>query len=106
MVGPQLNDYKFEEHQTEAYDRPSGYLIAGSLFELLIILLLRHLLDHQLRAGMMAGLADTRLVRSFLQMHNSSECAWSIAELASESDMSRAARAVHFKSVIGQTPAD
>ncbi|NGO91236.1 MAG: helix-turn-helix domain-containing protein, partial [Halomonas sp.] len=30
----------------------------------------------------------------------------SIAELASESNMSRAAYAVHFKSVIGQTPAD
>ena len=35
------------------------------LFELLIILLLRYLLDHhQLRTGMMAGLADMRLARS------------------------------------------
>ena len=77
------------------------------LFELLIILLLRHLLDHhQLRIGMMAGLADTRLVKSLLQMHNSPERAWSIAELASESNMSRAAYALHFKNVIGQTPAD
>lgn len=77
------------------------------LFELLIILLLRYLLDHhQLRTGMMAGLADMRLARSLLQMHNSPEHAWSIAELASESNMSRAAYAVHFKSVIGQTPAD
>lgn len=77
------------------------------LFELLIILLLRHLLDHHLlHTGMMAGLADTRLVRSLLQMHNSPERAWSIAELASESNMSRAAYALHFKNVIGQTPAD
>ncbi|VVO28162.1 helix-turn-helix transcriptional regulator [Pseudomonas fluorescens] len=77
------------------------------LFELLIILLFRHLLDHQqLRTGMMAGLADLRLARSLVQMHNAPHRAWSVAELASESNMSRAAYAVHFRAVIGQTPAD
>jgi AraC-like DNA-binding protein len=77
------------------------------LFELLIILLFRHLLDHhQLRTGMMAGLADSRLARSLVQIHNAPHRAWSIAELASESNMSRAAYAVHFRAVIGQTPAD
>jgi AraC-like DNA-binding protein len=77
------------------------------LFELLIILLFRHLLDHhQLRTGMMAGLADPRLARSLVQIHNAPHRPWSIAELASESNMSRAAYAVHFRTVIGQTPAD
>jgi AraC-like DNA-binding protein len=77
------------------------------LFELLIILLFRHLLDHhQLRTGMMAGLADPRLARSLVQIHNAPHRPWSIAELASESNMSRAAYAVHFRVVIGQTPAD
>lgn len=77
------------------------------LFELLIILLFRHLLDHQqLRTGMMAGLADPRLARSLVQIHNAPHRAWSIAELASESNMSRAAYAVHFRAVVGQTPAD
>ncbi|KAA0972971.1 AraC family transcriptional regulator [Pseudomonas sp. ANT_H12B] len=77
------------------------------LFELLIILLFRHLLDHQqLRTGMMAGLADLRLARSLVQIHNAPHLAWSVAELASESNMSRAAYAVHFREVIGQTPAD
>jgi AraC-like DNA-binding protein len=77
------------------------------LFELLIILLFRHLLDHrQLRTGMMAGLADGRLARSLVQMHNAPQHAWSVAELASASNMSRAAYAVHFRVVIGQTPAD
>ncbi len=77
------------------------------LFELLIILLFRHLLDHQqLRTGMMAGLADPRLARSLVQIHNAPERAWSIAQLASESNMSRAAYAVHFRDVIGQTPAE
>ncbi|MBU0526284.1 MAG: AraC family transcriptional regulator [Gammaproteobacteria bacterium] len=77
------------------------------LFELLIILLFRHLLDHhQLHTGMMAGLADSRLARSLVQIHNAPHRPWSIAELASESNMSRAAYAVHFRAVIGQTPAD
>lgn len=77
------------------------------LFELLVILLFRHLLDHhQLRTGMMAGLADARLARSLVQMHNAPQRAWSVAELASESNMSRAAYAVHFRVVVGQTPAD
>ncbi|QQO01134.1 helix-turn-helix transcriptional regulator [Pseudomonas sp. SW-3] len=77
------------------------------LFELLIILLFRHLLDHhQLHTGMIAGLADSRLARSLVQIQNAPHRPWSIAELASESNMSRAAYAVHFRAVIGQTPAD
>ena len=81
--------------------------VLDRLFELLIILLFRHLLDHrQLRTGMMAGLADGRLARSLVQMHNAPQHAWSVAELASASNMSRAAYAVHFRAVIGQTPAD
>jgi len=77
------------------------------LFELLVILLFRHLLDqHQLHTGIMAGLADPRLSRSLLQIHSAPHLAWSIAALASESNMSRAAYAVHFRATIGQTPAD
>jgi AraC-like DNA-binding protein len=77
------------------------------LFELLVILLFRHLLDHhQLHTGVMAGLADPRLSRSLLQIHNAPHLDWSIAGLASESNMSRAAYAVHFRAIIGQTPAD
>ncbi|WP_448109512.1 AraC family transcriptional regulator [Pseudomonas azerbaijanoccidentalis] len=81
--------------------------VLDRLFELLIILLFRHLLDHhQLSTGMMAGLADLRLSRSLIQMHEAPQRAWSVAELANESNMSRAAYAVHFRSVLGQTPAD
>lgn len=81
--------------------------VLDRLFELLIILLLRHLLDHHgLSTGMMAGLADSRLARSLVQMHNAPQRAWSVAELASASNMSRAAYAAHFRAVIGQTPAD
>ncbi|MBV7548658.1 AraC family transcriptional regulator [Pseudomonas sp. PDM26] len=81
--------------------------VLDRLFELLIILLFRHLLDHQqLSTGMMAGLADVRLSRSLIQMQNQPQRAWSVAELANESNMSRAAYAVHFRAVLGQTPLD
>jgi len=81
--------------------------VINRLFELLIILLLRHLLDNNaLNTGMMAGLADPKLSRSLVQVHDAPEHLWSVAELASVSNMSRAAYASHFRTVIGQTPAD
>ncbi|MHC8324561.1 AraC family transcriptional regulator [Pseudomonas sp. LB1P83] len=77
------------------------------LFELLIIQLLRYLLDHQeLSTGMMAGLADLRLARSLVQMHNAPQRSWSVADLANESNMSRASYAAHFRDVVGKTPAE
>lgn len=93
---------------SEAADGHCGReAVLDRLFELLIILLFRHLLDHhQLSTGMMAGLADLRLSRSLIQMHNAPQQAWSVAALANASNMSRAAYAVHFRSVLGQTPAD
>ncbi|NUU34468.1 AraC family transcriptional regulator [Pseudomonas sp. C2B4] len=93
---------------SEAADGHCGReAVLDRLFELLIILLFRHLLDHhQLSTGMMAGLADVRLARSLTQMHSAPHRPWSVAELANESNMSRAAYAVHFRSVLGQTPAD
>ncbi|WP_271411496.1 AraC family transcriptional regulator [Pseudomonas sp. Q1-7] len=81
--------------------------VLDRLFELLVILLLRHLLDHQaLDTGMMAGLADPRLSRSLVRMHETPRHPWSVAELAAESNMSRTAYAGHFRTVVGQTPAD
>ncbi|KFJ92860.1 AraC family transcriptional regulator [Pseudomonas sp. 1-7] len=81
--------------------------VLDRLFELLIILLLRHLLDQRaLNSGMMAGLSDSRLARSLVQMHNAPQLPWSVADLARESNMSRAAYAAHFHTIVGQTPAE
>ncbi|MGH8425016.1 MAG: cupin domain-containing protein, partial [Pseudomonas fluorescens] len=77
------------------------------LFELIVIQLFRHLLDHQqIKSGMMAGLADVRLARSLVKIHQEPQHPWSILELAGESNMSRASYAAHFKDVVGQTPAE
>lgn len=92
----------------EAADEHCGReAVLDRLFEILVILLFRHLLDHQqLSIGVMAGLADVRLFRSLIKMQNEPQRNWSVAELATVSNMSRAAYALHFRSILGQTPAD
>jgi AraC-like DNA-binding protein len=77
------------------------------LFELLVILLLRHLISSRdQQPGMMAGLADPRLSRALIQMHEQPHKPWSVAELASVANLSRASFAEQFRRVVGQTPAD
>lgn len=81
--------------------------VINRLFELLVILLFRHLLDqNQLQTGVMAGLADPRLAHSLVSVHDAPHHPWSIAEMADKSNMSRSAYAAHFRTTIGQTPAE
>lgn len=77
------------------------------LFELLVIQLLRHILSNRDQTpGMMAGLADPRLARSLSLMHDSPSKAWTVAELSTAANMSRASFAEYFRQVVGQTPVD
>ncbi|KPH01638.1 AraC family transcriptional regulator [Pseudomonas sp. RIT-PI-q] len=77
------------------------------LFELLVIQLLRHILSNRDQSpGMMAGLADPRLARSLSLMHDSPGKAWTVAELSTAANMSRASFAEYFRLVVGQTPVD
>ncbi|MBC3779714.1 AraC family transcriptional regulator [Pseudomonas sp. SWRI99] len=81
--------------------------VMDRLFELLVILLLRHLIGSRDQpAGMMAGLADPRLSRALNLIHDEPEKPWSVAELASAANLSRAGFAEHFRRIVGQTPAD
>lgn len=104
---PMLSDtlkWLFSEAANENCGRSA---VLDRLFELVVIQLLRNLLEHQnLNTGMMAGLADLRLARSLVKIHNMPQHSWSITELASECNMSRASYAAHFKDIVGQTPAE
>jgi AraC-like DNA-binding protein len=93
---------------SEAFDGTCGReAVMDRLFELLVILLLRHMLSSgDQQPGMMAGLADPRLSRSLTLMHESPAKAWSVAELSVAANMSRASFAEHFRRVVGQTPVD
>ncbi|MGA8136908.1 MULTISPECIES: AraC family transcriptional regulator [Pseudomonas] len=81
--------------------------VMNRLFELMVIQFLRHMMAyHSMTTGMMSGLADLRLARAMTMMHNHPERPWTVADLAQESNMSRASFAAHFHKVVGQTPAD
>ncbi|MFZ3280531.1 cupin domain-containing protein [Pseudomonas sp.] len=92
----------------EAFEAHCGRVaVMDRLFELLVILLLRHLIGRSEQSpGMMAGLADPRLSRALNAMHEQPEKPWSVAELAAMANLSRAGFAEQFRRVVGQTPAD
>ncbi|MEU8238122.1 AraC family transcriptional regulator [Actinoplanes missouriensis] len=83
-------------------------LVADRLFEVVLIHLLRWILDHVgelgIPPGILTGLADPRLARSLIALHESPEADWKLDSMAREARMSRSAFAAHFKEVIGSTP--
>ena len=85
-------------------------LLADRLFEVVLIQLLRWLLDHpeesEMPAGLLNGLADPRLARALVAVHDAPGRSWSLARMADAAGMSRSAFAARFKSVVGTTAAD
>ncbi len=85
-------------------------LLADRLFEVVLIQLLRWLIDHPAEAGippgLLAGLADPRLARALVALHEQPGAPWSLAAMAQEAGMSRSAFAAAFKEAVGQTPAN
>jgi AraC-like DNA-binding protein len=73
--------------------------------EVVIILLMRHLMDRKLVSyGVLAGLADPRLMKAINAMHEEPARSWTLADLAAVAGMSRARFALHFRQTVGQTP--
>jgi len=85
-------------------------LLADRLFEVVLIQLLRWLVDHPeqggVPTGLLTGLADPRLARALVAMHERPGQPWTLATLAEEAGMSRSAFAVAFKQAVGQPAAD
>lgn len=85
-------------------------LLADRLFEVVLIQLLRWLIDHPEQAGMnpgvISGLADPRLARTLVALHEKPGQDWNLVSMAAEAGMSRSAFAVTFKHLVGQGPAD
>jgi AraC-like DNA-binding protein len=92
----------------EAFAEQCGRQAAlDRLCELLLIKLLRHCLDHGMaQGGTLAGLADARLAKALVALHEDPTRAWELSDMASLAGMSRARFAVHFREVTGETPAD
>ncbi|UJJ60243.1 AraC family transcriptional regulator [Rhodanobacter denitrificans] len=85
-------------------------LLADRLFEVVLILLLRWLLDHPKEAGvspgLVTGLSDPRLARALVAMHDNPGQPWTLERMAKCAAMSRTAFANAFRERVGQTPAD
>lgn len=81
-----------------AIDRIAGYLL---------IQMLRYVMDYNKTGiGLLAGLADKRLVSALTAMHQNAREDWTVQKLADLAGMSRARFAVHFRRTMGVTPGE
>ena len=70
-----------------------------------LILMLRDLMDQKrLDIGLLAGLADPKLMRAINAIHERPELNWTLDKMASAALMSRARFAERFHDVVGMTP--
>lgn len=80
--------------------------VVDRLFEVVLVLVLRHLLDSgDLREGPLAGLGHPRLARALVALHARPGDRWTLDALAAEAGMSRSRFAETFARVVGATPA-
>lgn len=77
------------------------------LCDLLLVQVLRHVIDRALASsGMLAGLADPRLSKALIALHDQPERDWHLEDLAARAGMSRARFAARFKQVVGIAPGE
>lgn len=76
------------------------------LCELLLIRVLRYCIEKGItKGGTLSGLADPRLAKVLTAIHEDAARQWELNEMAHVAGMSRARFAVHFREVVGETPA-
>lgn len=81
--------------------------IVDRLFEVVLIQLFRHLMQHRLLdSGLFAGLGHPQLARSLVAMHRQPARPWTLDTLAVEAGLSRSAFAREFHAVVGQPPGE
>ncbi|GAA3534030.1 AraC family transcriptional regulator [Zobellella aerophila] len=86
-------------------DRCGRQAALDRLCELLIIQLYRYLMESgDLDVGLLAGLADPRLSKALIAIHEQPSANWTLVTLAARAGMSRARFAVAFRDTLGQTP--
>lgn len=91
----------------EAFARRCGrQRLVDRLFEVVIVLLLRHLIDSgRLDDGLLAGLGHPRLRKALVAIHDQPARAWTLELLAAVAGMSRSRFTATFAQVVGQPPA-
>lgn len=85
--------------------RYGGQAALDRLCEVLMIRLLGYCVDHGLtQGGVLAGLADNRLAKALIAIHEDPARDWQLSEMAALAGMSRARFALHFRTTVGDTP--
>lgn len=80
-------------------------VILDRLFEVLLVQLLRELMEQgEIQVGMLAGLADNRLRKALVAVHDRPNEFWCVQSLAEQAHMSRTPFAKLFKQKLGVTP--
>lgn len=98
-----LLDLLFEEAFAQRCGRQH---VVDRLFEVVLVLILRRLLDRgRLDAGPLAGLADPRLAKALVAIHDAPQTPWTLPRLAERAGMSRSRFAEAFTDTVGQSPA-
>lgn len=91
----------------EAFARRCGrQAVVDRLFEVVLVLVLRHLLDSgHVRAGPLAGLGHPQLAKALTALHERPARAWTLDTMAQVAGMSRSRFAEAFAGLVGQPPA-
>ena len=96
-------DLLFEEAFTQRCGRRA---VVDRLFEVVLVLVLRHLLDSgHVRAGPLAGLGHPQLAKALTALHERPDRAWTLDTMARVAGMSRSRFAETFAGLVGQPPA-
>ncbi len=85
--------------------RCGGASVLSRLIEVLMVRLLRHQIERGgTQVGLLAGLADTRLSRAIVAMHDRPGHNWIIDDLAGQAGLSVSRFAELFSQKVGQSP--
>lgn len=92
----------------EAFRPRCGHdAVVNRLTEVLLIQVLRYAIEQRLvDGGLMAGLADPKLHKALVAMHEQPSRHWTLVSLAAEAGMSRARFAAHFPRCVGMPPGE
>ena len=85
-------------------DRPAREVVLTRLLEVLLIEVLRSTVDVTASPGLLRGLADVRLAVAIRRMHERPTEAWTVAQLAKESALSRSTFFERFQRAVGMAP--
>ncbi len=87
--------------------RPGRDAAVDRLMEYVVVLMLRHVIEHSLvNGGVFAALGDARLAKAINAMHDDPARPWTLEQLATSADMSRARFAARFREVVGSPAMD